>query len=114
MSLHRKSPSPRARLIRILAGAVAAAGLLGLTAAGPAAAAGQHEGFLALSVTNGAVTTVTQLPPGQAVQVATTTCANRGTPVAVPLTVDAERVAFPAPVVACVGVTLTSRVAAGT
>jgi hypothetical protein len=109
-----RTPTPlRTRIIRALAAAGALAGLAGLGAAGTATAAPVHKGFLVLSVTNGAVTTVTQLAPGQAVQVATTTCAGRGTPVAAPLTVDAVRAAFPAPVTACTGVTLTSQVAAG-
>jgi hypothetical protein len=112
MSLHSKPASLRVRLLRTLAGAVAIVGVAGLGSAGTATAAPVHKGFLVLSVTNGAVTTVTQLPPGQAVQVATATCAGRGTPVAAALTVDAVRAAFPAPVVACAGVTLTSQVAA--
>lgn len=102
----------RVRVARLLAAAGALALLGGLGTAGSAAAAPTHKGFLILSVTTGAVTTTTQLPPGQAVKVATTTCADRGTPVAAPLTVDAVRAAFPAPLVACPGVTLTSQVPA--
>lgn len=112
MSYHRKETSRRVRIMRALAAGAALVGLAGLGAAGPAAAAPVHKGFLVLSVTTAGVTTVTQLPPGQAVKVATTTCANRGTPVAAPLTVDAIRAAFPAPFVACTGVTLASQVAA--
>lgn len=100
--------SLRVRVARLLAAAGALALLGGLGAAGPAAAAPVHKGFLVLTV-DGAVT---QLPPGQAVKEATTTCANRGTSVAAPLTVDAVRAAFPAPLVACPGVTLTSQVPA--
>jgi hypothetical protein len=109
MSAHRTPTPLRTRIIRALAAAGALAGLAGLGAAGSAAAAPVHKGFLILSVDGVA----TQLPPGQAVQVVTTTCANRGTPVAAPLTVDAVRAAFPGPVTACTGVTLTSQVAAG-
>lgn len=112
MSLHRKPLSLRIRLARAAAAAAALAALGGLGAAGTATAAPVHKGFLVLSVTTGAVTTTTQLPPGQAVQVATATCAGRGTPVAAPLTVDAVRLVFPAPFAACTGVTLTSQVAA--
>lgn len=112
MSYHRKSTSLRVRIMRALAAGVALAGLAGLGVTGVATAAPVHKGFLVLSVTTAGVTTATQLPPGRAVKVATTTCANRGTPVAAPLTVDAVRAAFPAPVVACVGVTLASQVAA--
>lgn len=101
------------RILRALAAVAAVVGLAGLGAAGSAIAAPVHKGFLVLTVVDGVNVTATQLPPGQAVKQATATCANRGTPVAAPLTVDAVRAAFPAPFVACPGVTLTSQVAAG-
>ena len=100
--------SRRLRLLRLLAGAVAIAALVAVALAFPANAEGKHKGHLVLTVDGVA----TQLPPGQAVKDATTTCANRGTPVAAPLAVDAVRASFPVPLLACPGVTLASQVPA--
>ena len=98
-------------LTRVLATAAALIAAAGIAAAGSADAAPRvpPRGFL-IETVDGAV--VATLPPGQAVRAVTTLCAMRGTPVAAPVTVDAVRLAFPAPFTACAGVTLTSQVAA--
>lgn len=112
---------PLARLVLVLAGAVAAVGLL----ATPAFAAGHvGKGFLGVTV---APVPEVFLAPGQAVHFAQATCGTAahplipvgtvlpaGTVLVQPgdLTVDAVRAAFPGTVTVCTDVVLRSQVAA--
>jgi len=89
------------RLASVLAALAVIAGL-GLGTASLADAAPVKAGHLLLTVEG----ETTALPPGQAVKRAAAACEGEA-----PVTVEAVRLAFPAPLTVCDGVTLTSQVA---